>query len=99
MLILLVGVSMYIRIVDRNDHARPHPHNCKKQHTFLLLPQPNQQTLIIPRSEIQIQARVHQRLAAISPIESIARVPRVALQTLHFERWRRGFDRSVLLES
>jgi hypothetical protein len=64
-----------------------------------LLPQPNQHTLIIPRLKIQIQARVHQRLAAISAIESIARVPRVALQTLHLERRRRGFDASLLLES
>jgi hypothetical protein len=28
----LVGVSMYINIIDRSDHARPRPHCRKKQH-------------------------------------------------------------------
>jgi hypothetical protein len=70
-----------------------------RSNTTLLLPQPNQHTLIIPRLKVQIQPGVHQRLATISAIESIARVPRVALQTLHLKRRRRGFDVSLLLES
>jgi hypothetical protein len=66
--------------------------------TALLLVQPNQQTLVITHLKVQVQSRVHQRLTTVSAIEHIARIPRIRIKTLHLERWRRGLDRSVLLE-
>ena len=49
--------------------------------------------------KVKVQTRVHQRLATVSAIEHIARVSGVAIEALHLEWWRRGLDRSVLLES
>ena len=66
--------------------------------TALLLVKPNEQALVITSLKVQVQARVHQRLATVSAVEHIARVPSVAVETLHLEWWRRGLDGSVLLE-
>ena len=65
----------------------------------LLLVQPNEQALVITNLEVEVQTRVHQRLAAVSAVEHVARVPGIGVQTLHLEWWRRGLDGSVLLES
>lgn len=65
----------------------------------LLLVQPNKQTLVITNIKVQVQARIHQRLATVRAVESVARVPRVAVQTLHLERRWGGLDGSGLLES
>lgn len=64
----------------------------------LLLVQPNEQALVIASLEVEVQARVHQRLAAVSAVEHVAGVSSVGFQTLHLEWWRRRLDGSVLLE-
>jgi hypothetical protein len=46
--------------------------------TLLFLIQPNKQTLIIARRKVKVQARVHQRSAAVRTIEKIARVLRLS---------------------
>jgi hypothetical protein len=46
--------------------------------TLLFLIQPNKQTLIIARRKVKVQARVHQRSAAVRTIEHIARVLRLS---------------------
>lgn len=71
----------------------------RNQRDPLLLVQPNKQALIITSLKVQIQTRVHQRLATERSIERIARIPGIAVQTLHLERWRSWLDGSVLLES
>lgn len=71
----------------------------RNQRDPLFLVQPNKQALVITSLKVQIQTRVHQRLATVRPIERIARIPRIAVQTLHLEWWRRRLDGSVLLES
>ena len=66
--------------------------------TALLLVQPNEQALVIASLEVEVQARVHQRLATVSTVEDIAGVSGVGIQALHLEWWRRRLNRSVLLE-
>jgi hypothetical protein len=80
-------------------HHHTHIHHAQSAQYSLLLVQPNQQTLMIPHLEVQIQPRVHQRLPTIRPIKHIARIPRICIKALHLEWRRRGFNRSVLLES
>lgn len=53
---------------------------------------------MITSLKVEVQARVHQRLAAVSAVEHVARVPGIGVQTLHLEWWWRGLDGSVLLE-
>lgn len=71
----------------------------QKATNCLLLVQPNKQTLVITRIKVQVQTRVHQRLAAVSAVEGVAGVPRLGIQTLHLERRWGRLDGSGLLES
>lgn len=66
--------------------------------TALLLVKPDKQALVVASLKVQVQTRVHQRLAAVSAVEHIAGVSGVAVEALHLEWWRCGLDGSVLLE-
>lgn len=71
----------------------------KGRHTTLLLPQPNQLTLIVPNREHQVQASIHQRPPTQRAIVNITGIPRARLQSLDSKRRHGRLDRSPLLES